>query len=192
MEVLFHFLLELLKIAILASIYSTLLLLLFKTLGRYKPGSWFDRVSKKSIRLWFITGLIISILLFVFMFSYWGDHGLGDSARIPIGHGKAVDQVNGSMTYITAKGYEMETLDINEFATIDNFLFAKISSNRPAATNKEIAIWDLKTNQVEFLEHFSDLEAFKSKNSIKNQLLFQDFQYQYSIYWNGWRFWLLP
>ena len=192
MEVLFHLLFELVKIAILASIYSTLLLLLFKRLGKYKPGSWFDTVSKKSIRLWFITGLVVSILLFVFMFSYWGNHGLGDSARIPVGHGKAVVQINGSMTYITATGYEMETLEINEFATTDNFLFAKISSDRPAATNKEIAIWDLNTNEVEFLDHFSDIETFKSKNNIKGRLLFQDFQNQYSKYWNGWRFWLLP
>ena len=192
MEVLFHFLFELIKVAILASIYSALILLLFKILGKFKSGSWFDRVYKMRIRLWFITGLIISILLFVFMFSYWGNHGLGDSARIPVGHGKAVDQINGSMTYITATGYEMETLDINEFATTNNFLFAKISSDRPAATNKEIAIWNLKTNEVQFLDHFSDIEAFKSRNNIKDQLLFQDFQNQYSKYWNGWRFWLIP
>ena len=192
MEVLFHFLFELVKITILAFIYSTLIMWIFWTLGKYKPDFWFYRVAKKKMLLWFITGLIISIALFVFMFSYWGDHGLGDSARIPVGHGKAVDQINGNMTYITASGYEMEKLEVNEFATTENFLFAKINSSISATTNKEIAIWDLKTNEVEFLDHFSDIETFKSKNNIKDQLLFQDFQSQYSKYWNGWRFWFLP
>lgn len=192
MEVLFHFLFELVKIAILAAIYAALTTVLLGTLGKYKPGSWFDRISKKKMRLWFMSGLTISCLLFVFMFSYWGNHGLGDSASIPIGHGKTVDQINGSMTYITPAGYEMETLDIIEFTTTDEFLFAKLSSNRPAATNKEIAIWNLKTNQVEFLDHYSDLEIFKNKNNIQAQLAFQDFQAHYSKYWDGWRFWLLP
>ena len=192
MESLFHFVFELVKIAILASVYSILIVLLFRTLGKNKPNSWFNKVSKKKTRLWFLIGLIISIILSALMFSYWGDHGLGDNARIPVGHGKSVEQINGSTTYITAEGYEMETLDINEFAITDDYLFAKISSNRSAAINKEIAIWNLKTNAVEFLNHFSEIEGFKSKHNIKEQLAFQNFQSQYSKYWNGWRFWLLP
>ncbi len=191
MEVLFHFLFELVKIAILAAIYAALITLLLGALGKYKPGSWFDRIAKKKMRLWFMSGLTISCVLFVFMFSYWGNHGLGDSAKIPIGNGKTVDQING-MTFITPAGYEMETLDIHEFTTTDGFLFAKISSNRPAAVNKEIAIWNLKTNQVEFLDHYSDLEILKTKNNMQAELTFQDFQGHYSKYWNGWRFWLLP
>lgn len=192
MEVLFHFIFELVKIAILSSVYATFTVLLFITIAKYKPNTWFEKVANKKIGLWFISGLIISLALLRFLFSYWGDHGLGDSARIPVGHGKAVNQINGNMTYITANGYEMETLVIYKFATTDNFLFAEISSDRPGAVGKEIAIWDLKTNEVEFLNHSSDIESFKNQNKIKDQLVFQDFQYQYHNYWSGWRFWLLP
>jgi hypothetical protein len=191
MEVLFHFIFELFKIAILASVYSTIILLTIKSIGKRKPNSWFDKVSQKRIKCWLISGLIISVALFAFMFSYWGDHGLGDSARIPIGHGKAVDQINGNSTYIRAKGFEYETLDINEYATSDDFLFAKISSHRPEEKNSEIAVWNLKTNDVIFLEHFSDIDKFKIDNKITEPLTFQDFQKHYSKYWNTWRFWLL-
>ena len=84
--VLFHFIFELVKISILGCIYATLTLVTFKIIGRFKPESWFDIVSRKKLRLWFLSGLIASFGLFGFMFTYWGDHGLGDWARIPIGH----------------------------------------------------------------------------------------------------------
>jgi hypothetical protein len=90
MEVLFHGIFELIKISILGCIYATLTLVTFIIIGHYKPDSWFDKVSKKKLRLWFLSGLFISVGLFLFMFTYFGDHGLGDSARVPVGHFKVV------------------------------------------------------------------------------------------------------
>jgi len=83
---LFQFIFVLIKISILGCIYATLALVTFKIIGQYKPDSWFYKVSRKKLRLWFLSGLIISVGLFGFMFTYWGDRGLGDWARIPLGH----------------------------------------------------------------------------------------------------------
>ena len=80
--VLFHFIFELIKISILGCIYASLTLVAFKIIGRYKPDSWFAKASRKKLRLWFLSGLIISVGLFGFMFTYWGDHGLGDSYEL--------------------------------------------------------------------------------------------------------------
>jgi hypothetical protein len=117
MDVLFHFIFELIKISILGCIYATLTLLTFKIIGHYKPDSWFDKVSKKKLRLWFLSGLVISVGLFFFMFTYFGDHGLGDSAKVPIGHFKVARQINGIDTYLqNSKG---DQLGIKNF-TFDN------------------------------------------------------------------------
>jgi hypothetical protein len=192
MEALFHLIFELFKIVVLASVYSFIIFYFLHTLGRYFPGSWFYSVSQKKLRLWFLSCLVISIILFAFMFSYWGNHGLGDSARIPLGNGKAVEQINGAMTYITPTGYESETLTIDEFAVTKKYLFAKVTDAKTVPTVKEIAVWNLKTNGVEFLEHYSDIEIYKTKNKITEQLIFQSFGNHYASYWGGWRFWLLP
>lgn len=192
MEALFHLVFEFFKIVVLASFYSFIIFYFLHTLGRYFPGSWFYSVSKKKIRLWFLSYLAISLLLFAFMFSYWGDHGLGDGSRIPLGNGKSVSQINGTMTYITPAGYESGTLTVDEFAVTKKYLFAKVTDARTVPSVKEIAVWNLKTNDLEFLEHYSDIEIFKTKNKITDQLIFQSFGDHYTTYWGGWRFWLLP
>ncbi len=192
MEASFHLIFELFKIVVLASVYSLIIFYFLHSIGKYFPGSWFDRVSQKKLRLWFLSCLVISLLLFVYMFTYWGDHGLGDSARIPLGNGKAVDQINGTMTYITPTGYESEMLTIDEFAVTKKYLFAKVADAKTVPSVKEIAVWDLKTDGVELLEHYSDIEIFKTKNKITDQLTFHSFGNHYAAYWGGWRFWLLP
>lgn len=192
MEALFHLLFELFKIVVIASVYSLIILFSLHSIGMYFPGSWFNRAAQKKFRLWFLCCLVISLLLFAFMFTYWGDHGLGDSARIPLGNGKAVEQINGTMTYITPAGYESEALTIDEFALTKKYLFAKAADAVTVPSAKEIAVWDLKTNEVWLLENYSDIEIFKTKNKITDELIFQSFENHYMAYWGGWRFWLLP
>jgi hypothetical protein len=192
MEVLFHFVFELFKIAILASIYASLIVVAIVLIGRRKPDSWFGKITENKSRLWFRTGFIISLILFAYMFTYWGDHGLGDSSKIPIGHGKSVEQINGTTTYIRADGYEFETLQIDEFATTKNFLFARKGEGNNEEKSSEYVVWNLKTNKADFLDAYSSLDSFARVRGISEPIRFSDFLTHYKKHWNGWRFWLLP
>jgi hypothetical protein len=127
MFVLFHLLFELIKISILICVYATLTVILFKVIGQRKPGTWYQRTSKKGFKLWLISGLIISIGLFMFMFTYWGDHGLGDYSRVPIPHFKALQQIDGSITYIENSNKEQVTID--SFIFDNRNLYAKVTDN---------------------------------------------------------------
>lgn len=189
MEVLFHFGFELVKIAILASIYSILVLLIIPSIEKQKAASGVGFVPKNKARLFFKTWSIISLLLFCYMFSYWGDHGLGDSSRIPIGYSRTVEQTDGERTYFKANGLESESLRIEEFAITKNFLFAKAVTKD--ISSKYIA-WDLKTNNTAFLINDSALNSFLQKKGISTLPAFQNFWEHYQRHWNGWRFWLLP
>src|SRR5690554_2919160 len=102
MEALFHFVFELIKIAILVSVYATLILLTFKLIAKYRRGSWFDRVSRNKLKFWLINGIIIFIGLFVFMLTQYGDQGLGDSARMPSGYVREIRGMNGTQSYMQA------------------------------------------------------------------------------------------
>lgn len=187
MEVLFHFGFELFKIAILASIYSILVLLIITTIEKQKAVSGFGFAPKSKSRLVFKTWSIISLILFCYMLTYWGDHGLGDSSRIPIGHGKAVEQADGERTYIKANGFEAESLQIEEFATTKDFLFAKVK-----VAPSGYIVWNLKTNNVDSLKNDYALKSFLQKHEALVLPVFQNFWEHYRRYWNGWRFWLLP
>lgn len=59
MEVLVHFIFELVKISILTCIYGSFILLIFTLIGRKCPKSWFSRVAKKKLRLWFLSSITI-------------------------------------------------------------------------------------------------------------------------------------
>lgn len=189
MEVLFHFIFELIKISILGSIYATLILVIFKIVGNYNPDSWFDRVLNKKLRLWFLSGFIISVGLFLFMFTYFGDHGLGDSAKVPVGHFQVVNQINGNASYIVNnKGNQLG---------IKNFTFD--GKNLYAETDKEFngedgdyVIWDLKSDKWTFYKTQEDYIKFAKQNNYPLPNKFEDFLKFYNRHWNGWRFWLLP
>jgi len=189
MEVLFHFVFELIKIAILSSIYGLLIVVIFKLIALLKPDGWFDRVSKKKLQLWFFSGLIISVGLFIFMFTYFGDHGLGDSSRVPIGHFKVIRQINGVYTYLqNDKG---DQLGINNFLVDKDNLYAEIEPEFSAKMGNYV-IWNLRTDQWTFLRTRDDYVIAAKQYKYPSPDSFEDFWTFYNSYWNSWRFWTLP
>ena len=86
MEVLGHFIFELLKITFLGFVYSTVLYYIFKIIPENKKP---QPLKSKKI-LW----LFISSFLLFYMFTPYGNHGRGDSARIPISYTKEINNIN--------------------------------------------------------------------------------------------------
>ncbi|MES2766600.1 MAG: hypothetical protein V4642_12070 [Bacteroidota bacterium] len=187
MEVLFHFVFELVKIAILGCFYATLTLVLFATLAYYQPRSLADKVSQKPSRLWWVSGLIISVALFFFMFTYWGNHGLGDIARIPIGNFKTVGQINGTSTYIEKDNGK--SVGVESFAVNDNKLFAELDDYSEKGS---YVIWNLETDKWYFYQTRNEYLKLAKRKNYPLPDTFKDFQQHYSDYWHGWRFFLLP
>ena len=187
---LFHLVFELIKISILGSIYASLILIVFRIIANYKPNSWFAKVSKKKFRLWLSSGFCISIFLFFFMFSHFGDHGLGDSARIPIAHGKAIQEVDGMQAYIQDEG-PISMIEIDRFKITDDFVYGFISRGNENYDGSYF-VYDLATNSVKTFEEESDYINFLKAKNLDENTEYKDFGYYYVHYWNGWRFWLLP
>jgi hypothetical protein len=80
MEALGHFIFELFKVAMLSCIYTGFIFLgrlMFLQIKKRKTEFRWSKFKQVPI--------IIYVLLFVFSFTYYGDHGLGDSYSIPLG-----------------------------------------------------------------------------------------------------------
>jgi hypothetical protein len=99
MEASGHFLFELVKIAILSICYAGLMMLIGRML--------FNRVYLKFGRVF----CSIYAALFIFMFTYYGDHGLGDESKIPIGHWEIVEAGDGYAYFEGAGTKGQVTLD---------------------------------------------------------------------------------
>jgi len=188
MEVSFHFIFELVKISILGSIYATLTLLAFKIIGRYKPDSWFDRVTKKKKRFWWLSGFVISVGLFFYMFTYFGNHELGDSARVPIGHFKVVRQINGVVSYI--QNSNGDQLEISKFTFDKDNLYAE--TERFDRKKGDYVIWNLRNDSWTFYQTKEDYLVYAERHHYPIPDNFEEFWEFYKKHWHGWRFWLLP
>jgi hypothetical protein len=183
MAVLFHFVFELVKIGILSSVYAAVLLSIMILINKSTNRETILGLVENKRKFWKLSFGIIYAILFAFMFTYWGDHGLGDEAYIPIGHFKVVYQSDGNYNYIeNARGTQ---LNIKNFTFDNGHLYAE-TDDTINAKDKYVA-WNLLTDNWKFYSTQADLEI-----AVKKSIIFQDFWICYKSYWNGWRFWLLP
>lgn len=189
MEVLFHGIFTIIKLAILGSIYATLTLLIFRLVGLLKPESWANQVSKKKIKFWFISGALISVGLVIFANTHWGSHGLGDYATIPLRHGKTVNQINGTQAFIDIE-YQYGDLFIGDFAKTSDYVVGKTETS-PVDDPKDFFAWNLKTNEVNYFDTKDEFETYANKNDLPKAKDFKPFWEHYQKFWGGWRFWTL-
>ena len=192
MEVLIGFISSLIKIGILSSAYALLTLLLFILIGILAPNSWFDRVSSNKRQVWFISHLVYTCGLFIYLFTYWGFHGFGDEPRIPIGHGLIIDNTNW-----TEYGYvkELKTADTimvetTKFTIVDDKLIGNLNSGFYEYKNSYF-IYDMKTEKMLEFKTEVEFNKYTKTHNLTSSDKLQTFRENYWNYWGGWRFWLL-
>ena len=194
MEVLFHFIFELVKIVILSSIYAIIILFVFKQINKSNPKSWFQKLTTYKTIFWFSMGALISILLFIWMFTYWGNHGLGDYARIPIGNNLAIENINwNDYGYINGLNASKEDgiLRTSRFKIANNCIVGNLCRDRPKCNNGYF-IYQIKTHQLIEFNNEIEYSYFANKENLPSIDEFLSFEENYKKYWIGWRFWLLP
>ena len=175
MEVAIGFLFELVKISVQSALYSYVILLLF--------GAFFSKKIKP--KPWLLLTVLIVICMFSYMNTHWGEHGLGDSKRIPLPNNKEISQMNGNYAYIAIGEYQ--TLPIDEFAIKDNYLIG-LTGNDAIEKHPPFFSWNIENNQVIFYDTKNALDSISEFKNVE----FKSFHKHYSEYWGGWRFWVLP
>jgi hypothetical protein len=189
MEILFHFIFELFKIAILSCFYATIALILFKIVGSLNQENWYHKVSKNTSWFWLQSVFVSAGVLFLFMFTHYGNHGLGDSARVPIRHFKVVREINANSAYI--ENGEGEQVGIKNFTFDSNYLYAQTDEDMFDATGDYI-VWDLRADKYFFYTTYQDYINTAKQNHYPMPDEFKKFWHHYSQHWHGWRFFLLP
>jgi len=193
MEVLIHFVFTLVKIAIQASAYSFLLLIGFRLIAKKFPGGWFDQVSLQAGRFMLGCGLVTSVSLLVFLFSYWGFHGFGDGPRVPVGYGLFVDNTNwteyGYINEIkTSDGHELE---MTKFVVYDGRLIGNLDSWFDTYANK-FFVYDMRNQSLDEFPTENDYNSFSISQNLPPSTDLKSFSENYHERWGGWWFWLLP
>jgi hypothetical protein len=187
MEYLFGFVLTLLKIAIQASVYATVARWLARLADARQVNSALVRASRAGRQFWRRSFVVAYGALFLFSCTYWGDHGLGDHARLPIGHGEAVEELNGIETYFEAEPPLKLSTDqpfIDTFQVTNDILCGQ-------ASDKSYFAYDLATKEQRIFANDAEYTAYAGLRGLAPISEFRSFWQQYGHYWGGWRFWLL-
>jgi len=187
MEFLIGFIFELIKIGFLASFYAFIILVVFRKTGKTKLSNWLNKRLKNRIIFWFINGIFISISLFIWLFSYWGEHGIGDYSRIPIGNGKEIEQIDGSWTYITPRGHQLEVFTIYSYA-----INGKYCTGKTKEGTNNYYVWNLITNDIQTVNSKNEYKKLSKQLNLPKEEKFLNFRKGYSKHWIGWRFFMLP
>ena len=186
---LIHLIFMLIKIAIQASVYASLTFIIIYVLSKTTEIVRIKKWMNRKLLTWWLTGLIYSIGLFFYAFSYWGNHGLGDSARIPIGNDLAIHNIDGAWTYFyTDPGNSYNQIQINEFALIEN----KICAKKSKENGNKFLVFDCENSEMMEFENQQQYEDYALKNNLPVTNKFKDFFFYYQEFWSGWRSYLLP
>jgi hypothetical protein len=183
MEFLFHFVFTLVKISLQASLYALLLLLLARLYARYDADSSVARICRNASRFWWGSGAMVSGVLFLYSLTYWGDHGLGDYARIPLGCDAAIEQINGTMAYFEPVA-TMDQPEVVAYQLADDILCAQ-------ADDTSYFIYDLSFRRYQTFIGRPAYDAYAHSHGLPLASRFESFHKHYHRYWGGWRFWLL-
>lgn len=187
MEYLFGLIFTVVKVLLQASAYATLLVILARMYAGFSPTSKVATLASSGRQLWRLGGLIALLALFLIANTPWGDHGLGDYARLPLGNGEIIEQVNGTEAYFQAEAPLKLATDqpfIDSFAVANDVLCGK-------ASDESFFTYDLATKQQRIFADSQEYTAYARQHALPAISEFKSFATHYHDYWGGWRFWLL-
>jgi hypothetical protein len=189
MEYLFGFLFTLFKIAIQASLYATAARWLAQRADARQVNNALVRASRHGRQFWQRSFVVAYVALFLFSCTYWGDRGLGDSARIPLGHGEEMSEINGNETsFDGSKPFIVSDMagdqQVDRFQIANEVLCAQ-------AEQKRYFTYNLVTKEHHVFADSLEYSAYAVPRGLPPINEFQSFWKHYKRYWGGWRFWLL-
>lgn len=167
----------------LAAIYSGIILVLVRLCSRLPGADWLDRHSQNKRRFWRRSMWLLFTISFFFSFTYWGDKGMGEIRRFPIGYSHAVECNDGEWTYITTADHKK--IPIGTFITNDTTLFATSDAGR-------YIIFDLPSGTSQQFEDLTSYELYAKQHNLPPASSFKNFSDQCHAHWLGWRAFVIP
>jgi len=189
MEYLFGFVFTLIKIALQASAYATAATWLVGLAAARRPTSVLKHLGRDGWQVWQRSFMVACVVLFGFSCTYWGDHGLGDSARLPLGHGEELVALNGDETYFTGQT-PFGVSDMGGAQQIDKFRVADEILCGQAEQTAYFS-YNLATKEHRVFADSLAYNAYAISHGLPASHELETFWQQYRRYWGGWRFWLL-
>ncbi len=133
----------------------------------------------------FLAGLIV---LVTYRFSYWGDKGLGEIVRVPIGYGQAIENMDGRYTYFFPKPEdtdpEHDGFKIAIYYVEGKKLYAEADARFSEIPTPEYIEYDIERRTMRTLGSRVDYDALAQKGKVPGREKFYDIVGHYNRYWH--------
>ncbi|UOQ73053.1 hypothetical protein [Hymenobacter cellulosilyticus] len=182
-----YLIVTLLKASIQAAVYATVLLVLARLWARYAPDSRVAKYSSNRKLFWWSSAAVASMVLFFVANTSWGDHGSADHARIPLGHGLAMEEINGSTAYfepVSINDQSEQIAGVASYQVANDVLCAKMNDG-------SCFTYHLSTKQYQAFTDSTRYNAAAKELGLPPTTQFASFSKHYIRYWEGWRLWFL-
>jgi len=196
---LFDFIALILKIVLLAALYSTAIVGILFLCLRKKKNHWVQNVMERKWWTWLLLHVFISISLYLFPVSYWQNTGFGDNPQLPIGYGQLIYSPDFAWTsfYPDLDKTELnkDELEIKNFIVQNGNLCAEVSHQSSDSPPYDFIVCDLKARtNITFMPE-ADYTAYATAKGLPMKKGFYDFKQHLQEYFDKrsqWRRWLLP
>jgi hypothetical protein len=123
----------------------------------------------------------------------YGDHGLGDSARIPVGWSNGLSNVDWGNIATLEDVYMRDKSQVQTtvFLVKDNYICGNLQSDF-YLYNKTYFVYNTDSEVFKEFRTEDDYAYYAKKNKLPLTSEFKTFEQNYHDYWSGWRFFLLP
>ena len=196
MEALIHLFIEVIKVTILTIVYTFVLMKLLEVISKKNPElRIYHYLKNKTIHraMRNIMGMVIFIGLTIWMFSFWGNHGFGDSARIPVGNKVEIKNINWTKYGFIGIDQKNSPVDIEttKFKISGKKIVGNLDSGFHVYENKYF-IFDTEDRSLLEFKTVEAFDAHTQNNNLPHSNELLTFRSNYENYWHGWRFFLLP
>lgn len=182
------------KIAILATVYATITLIILLFLSKKTQVNWIKKIMQLKLITWLTTGFLYSIILFCYAFSYWGYAGIGDYFCIPAGNGFVVSSIDAQEnSYFEPNRKEnYRQVYMNNFIIKNGKVCGEFLGFNSDDCSDCFIVFDTKTEKILQFNSAKKYSIFAAKNGLPQQQNFKSFGDNYQNYWGGIKNLFLP
>ena len=195
----FDLLALIIRIILLSTIYSSIILLLLFLISKKAQNKWLVKRMDYKLRNWLFLHLIISVFLVYYSFSYWQNTGLGENPSLPIGYSQRIYSPDFAWTDfypdLQKTALNKDELQMGNFIIKDNILCAEVSHQNTNSPNYDFIVCDLSSRKNETFLTEKDYNEYAKLKGLPKTIEFYDFKTHYNEYFDNqpkWKKWLLP
>lgn len=191
-----EFIIKLIHIIILSTIYSAILLILLLLAVKVLKSSLTLGIKNQKFKLWISIAFILFIMLSSYRFSYGRDDGFGETLQVPVGYGQHVFLADDQFVYFYPVEDDISnTFDIGNFIVKGNKLCAEVSHEYSSVTPEhDYIVFNLETRKIILFDSIAKYTEYAKSNGLPLSDKFRNFAYHYKkfIAKPEWKKWLLP